>query len=166
MDEDSVVKFFDNVFDGFLDCDGISKYFYRSFDACNSVRRYTLDGWASSKYPQCNAFINKETKELTFKFVLFGYKIEDISIELSGNFLKVSAKEIKTVEDPSDKKNTIMLFHSISDLKSFEQMFYVPDNKYNYDGVSATMKNGILVVIIPAKEGFKKAEKKIIINSL
>ena len=111
----------------------------------------------NSKFPPCNISVEEKSLDLTLEFALAGYKLEDIEISFEDDYmlLKVEGKK----EEKEEKKE--YLYRGIKKSTSHSK-YYVPFSKYNTDSVNATFENGVLKVLIPAKE--ERKPKKIIIQ--
>jgi HSP20 family molecular chaperone IbpA len=104
-----------------------------------------LRDWMPS-FPPTNVKIDKKTKDITFELAVAGYPKENIDIEFDGEYMKVTMKKVEKKDEECEciccgmTKGTHVAKYG------------VPASKYDRDKVSATMKDGILSIKIPAKE--------------
>jgi len=107
--------------------------------------------------------INATEHEYTITVGLPGFSKEEISIELLGNMLKVSAKNIVLDQnnngaDPDRKKQQLA--------NESKQSIKVPSD-IDQDNISATLNNGLLTITLPRihdKTSKDKEPKKILIS--
>ena len=90
-------------------------------------------------YPQANIYMDEENSYIDI--VVAGLRRKEISVEVKENILYVSYQ----AGDEEEKKYKAKEFSSF---RSFERTWHLggTDDK---DNVSATMKNGILTVVVP-----------------
>ncbi len=104
-------------------------------------------------YPPMNIFLAKD-KSLIFEIALAGFEEKDIDLQFRGDHLYFSAQAPAAAE----LEEGVQYFKRRLKLKSIEeQRYYVPEDKFNRDKVEARFKNGLLRVVIPARE--TEAEK-------
>ena len=107
--------------------------------------------------------INSTENEYTITVGLPGFSKEEISIELLGNMLKVSAKNIvldqnNNEADPDRKKQQLA--------NESKQSIKVPSD-IDQDNISATLNNGLLTIALPRihdNTSKDKEPKKILIS--
>lgn len=105
-------------------------------------------------YPPMNIFLTKD-KSLVFEIALAGFEEKDIDLQLRGDYLYLSAKAPKAAEQDEG----IQYFKRRLKLKSIdEQRYYVPEDKFDRSNVDARFKNGLLRVVIPAREREEEKE--------
>ena len=105
-------------------------------------------------YPPMNIFLTKE-KSLVFEIALAGFEEKDIDLQFRGDYLYLSVKAPKTAEE----EEGIQYFKRRLKLKSIdEQRYYVPEDKFDRGKVDARFKNGLLRVVIPAREAEEEKE--------
>jgi HSP20 family protein len=105
-------------------------------------------------YPPMNIFLTKE-KSLVFEIALAGFEEKDIDLQFRGDYLYLSAKAPKAAEE----EEGIQYFKRRLKLKSIdEQRYYVPEDKFDRGKVDARFKNGLLRVVIPAREAEEEKE--------
>ena len=103
-------------------------------------------------YPPMNIFLNKD-KSLVLEIALAGFEEKDIDLQFKGDYLHFSAKAPKVAEE----EEGIQYFKRRLKLKSIdEQRYYVPEDKFDQGKVEARFKDGLLRVLIPAREGEKE----------
>ena len=105
-------------------------------------------------YPPMNIFLTKE-KNLVFEIAFAGFEEKDIDLQFRGDYLYLSAKAPKAAEE----EQGIQYFKRRLKLKSIdEQRYYVPEDKFDRSKVDARFKNGLLRVVIPARETEEEKE--------
>ncbi len=105
-------------------------------------------------YPPMNIYLTKD-KSLVFEIALAGFEEKDIDLQLRGDYLYLSAKAPKAAEQDEG----IQYFKRRLKLKSIdEQRYYVPEDKFDRSKVDARFKNGLLRVVIPAREREEEKE--------
>ncbi len=103
-------------------------------------------------YPPMNIFLAKD-KSIVFEIALAGFQENDIDLEFKGDYLHFRAKAPKLAEE----EEGIQYFKRRLKLKSIdEQRYYVPEDKFGQDKVEARFKDGLLRVVIPARQEEKK----------
>ena len=104
-------------------------------------------------YPPMNIFLTKE-KSLVFEIALAGFEEKDIDLQFKGDYLYFSAKAPKPGEEEG-----IQYFKRRLKRKSIdEQRYYVPEDKFDQNKVGARFKDGLLRVVIPAREEEKETD--------
>ena len=112
------------------------------------------DFYPGFSYPPMNIFLT-EDKSLNFEFALAGFCENNISLSFTGDYLIFSAV-IGDNADPADteNRNTGNVHYLKRRLKQKDiekQKYYVPQDKYAQEKVTAVFKNGILKVTIPPR---------------
>jgi len=108
---------------------------------------------SSQKFPLTNAVLDKETKNISLSIALAGYDKEDLKVRIEGNHVVVSSEK-KEKEFEKTKK---FLWKDVTQ-KSFEVSYQFPDGKYSLEEIEVDFTNGMLNIIIPAKESEKPKE--------
>ena len=105
-------------------------------------------------YPPMNIFLAKD-KSLVFEIALAGFEEKDIDLQFKGDYLYFTAKAPKV----SEEEEGIQYFKRRLKLKGIdEQRYYVPEDKFDRDKVEARFKDGLLRVVIPAREEEKEPD--------
>jgi len=105
-------------------------------------------------YPPMNIFLTKD-KSLVFEIALAGFEEKDIDLQFKGDYLHFSAKAPEVAEE----EEGVQYFKRRLKLKSIdEQRYYVPEDKFDRNKVEALFKDGLLRVVIPAREEEKEKE--------
>jgi HSP20 family protein len=105
-------------------------------------------------YPPMNIFLAKD-KSLVFEIALAGFDEKDIDLQFKGDYLHFTAKAPKAAEE----EEGIQYFKRRLKLKGIdEQRYYVPEDKFDRDKVEARFKDGLLRVVIPAREEEKQPD--------
>ncbi len=106
-----------------------------------------VDYYPNYSYPPVNIYVTAE-KSLIFEFALAGFNEKDLNVEFKGDYLVFSA-----IAPVSDHGSGVKYFKRRLKFKNVpEQKFFVPEGKFDQSKVKAVFKNGILKVIIPARE--------------
>ena len=106
-----------------------------------------VDYYPNYSYPPVNIFVTDE-KSLIFEFALAGFNEKDLKVEFKGDYLVFSASSPVV-----DHGNGIKYFKHRLKFKDVPgQKFFVPENKFDQEKVKAIFKNGILKVVIPARD--------------
>ncbi|UCF96777.1 MAG: Hsp20/alpha crystallin family protein [Spirochaetaceae bacterium] len=104
-------------------------------------------------YPPMNIFLTKD-KSIVFEIALAGFEEKDIELQFKGDYLYFSAKAPQAAEEEG-----IQYFKRRLKLKSIdEQRYYVPEDKFDRNKVEARFKDGLLRVVIPAREEEKEKD--------
>ncbi len=107
-----------------------------------------VDYYPAYSYPPANVYMT-EDKSLVFEFALAGFSEKDISLEFRGDYMILSAK----IAADKKESGSIKYFKHRLRLKDIvEQRYFAPADKFDREKVSAKYSNGILTVVIPAKE--------------
>ena len=105
-------------------------------------------------YPPMNIFLAKD-KSLVFEIALAGFAEKDIDLQFKGDYLHFCAKAPKAAEE----EEGIQYFKRRLKLKGIEeQRYYVPEDKFDRDKVDARFKDGLLRIVIPAREEEKEPD--------
>ena len=105
-------------------------------------------------YPPMNIFLKKD-KSPVFEIALAGFEEKDIDLQFRGDNLYLTAKAPKAAE----QEEGIQYFKRRLKLKSIdEQRYYVPEDKFDRSKVDARFKDGLLRVVIPAREAEKEKD--------
>ncbi|MFW5800566.1 MAG: Hsp20/alpha crystallin family protein [Spirochaeta sp.] len=106
------------------------------------------DFYPNYAYPPTNVYMTEE-KELVFEFAVAGFREEDISLEFKGDYMLFSA----SVPDDFPQPENAKFFKQRLKMKAIEsQKYFVPNDKFDRDKVSAILRNGILRVTVPPRE--------------
>ncbi|RKX83404.1 MAG: Hsp20/alpha crystallin family protein [Spirochaetes bacterium] len=106
-----------------------------------------VDYYPNYSYPPVNIYVTQE-KSLIFEFALAGFNEKDLNVEFKGDYLVFSAKS-----PSSDYGSDLKFFKRRLKFKDVpEQKFFVPEGKFDQKKVKAVFKNGILKIVIPARE--------------
>ncbi len=104
-------------------------------------------------------------KKVTFKFYLAGYSKEDLDISFGKDCLILSTtkdyERRKTAEMYSlmEKKKKAKILVDTTKNSSFSYKYFIPEDKFDFDAVQAEFKDGILEIVVPARE--QKIENKV-----
>jgi HSP20 family molecular chaperone IbpA len=141
--------FGEKVAEGFPSAEDMREHFREKFkwhSHCDFYPYYS--------YPPINIFLTKE-KSLVFEIALAGFEEKDIDLQFRGDNLYLSAKAPKA----AGQEEGIQYFKRRLKLKNIEeQRYYVPEDKFDRTKVDARFKDGLLRVVIPAREEEKEKE--------
>ena len=116
------------------------------------------DYYPSYAYPPLNVFMTAD-RSMVFQLALAGFSDKDINLEYRGDYLVFSAKAPENFEPELGVK----YFKRRLKLKSIaEQKYFVPADKFDQEATKAIMKNAILTITVPAKEGVREPEGRTI----
>jgi HSP20 family molecular chaperone IbpA len=105
-------------------------------------------------YPPMNIFLAKD-KSLIFEIALAGFDEKGIELQFMGDYLHFSAQ----APEAAPEEEGVQYFKRRLKLKSIdEQRYYVPEDKFDRSKVEARYTNGLLRVVIPAREEEKEKE--------
>lgn len=104
--------------------------------------------------------VSEDDEKYTIEVNIAGMNKEDVDISVDDGYLKIKGHVEEKVED-KDKNYYRSEFKS----ESFERSFQLPENFSELDEITASAKEGILVIELPkrelpAKEKFKQIEIK------
>jgi len=107
--------------------------------------------------PAVDVFEN-EQHELVLKAELAGIKREDIELKVENNVLTIRGERKKDAQVAQDAYHRVERSHG-----AFARSFTLPST-VNPDGVKAEFKDGVLSIVLPAKEEAKPRQVQIAIN--
>ncbi len=99
--------------------------------------------------------ISETEKEYTISVELPGVDREDVSIEVVGDSLRITGEKKEEAEEKEKGYHRIERSYG-----SFQRVLDLPEDA-NGDAVVARMKNGVLTVTIPRKEGARPSSRRI-----
>ena len=111
----------------------------------------------------------KRDNKVTFKFALAGYSKEDLDISFGKDCLILSTTKEYEKRKNAEFENLMLvgkeknpkvkiLVDTFKD-SNFSYKYFIPEDKFDFDKVSAEFKDGILVITVPARE--EKLENKV-----
>jgi HSP20 family protein len=105
-------------------------------------------------YPPMNIYLAKD-QSLVFEIALAGFDEKDIELRFRGDYLVLSAR----APDNAESEEGVQYFKRRLKLKGVEeQRYYVPEDRFDRESVSARFHNGLLRVVIPASRGAEGSE--------
>ena len=107
--------------------------------------------------PAVDAF-ESEQHELVLKAELPGVKREDIDLKVENNVLTIRGERKRDVEVKPDAYQRVERAYG-----SFTRSFTLPST-VNPNGVKAELKDGVLTIVLPAREETKPRQVQIAIN--
>lgn len=114
-----------------------------------------LDSYPASQFPPVNVEIDEETKDLFFTFALAGYSGDEIKLEFEGDYMELSSEIIA-----KEKDKKLFIKKGIKK-SSFSCKYPVLMSKYDTEKAEASFRDGLLKVMVPAREGMKPKQVKI-----
>lgn len=111
----------------------------------------------------------KRDNKVTFRFALAGYSKEDLDISFGKDCLILSTtedykkrkgKEQEQLFNECLKKDSKarILVDTFKD-SCFSYKYFIPENSFNFEKTVAEFKDGILTIVVPARD--KKVENKV-----
>lgn len=121
-------------------------------------------GYSCPAFPPTNVEL-KEDGAMKFDFALAGYKKEDLNIDYSNNKLILATTDDfnKSLSKEKTEDNSKVLNHGIKKI-SFNYSYLIPENKFDVDKLTAKFEDGILTILIPARDKKLVVNKKFEIN--
>jgi HSP20 family protein len=127
--------------------------YYNRFNNMN----YGSSNWGNlqSKYPALN--ILEKTDEYIVEVELPGFTIADVNLKLEKHILKISSKNLEPVaeekkeESSEEKKDDVRFLLKERVQKKFSRSLTL-GNDVDEDKLSASLKNGLLLITLPKKE--------------
>lgn len=110
--------------------------------------------YSCAPFPPTDVYV-KENKDLVFKFAVAGYGEDAIKLDFNDDYMVM-----KIEKEEKEEKEKHYLRKGIKYSK-VEERYYVPSMKYDRDNVEASLRDGILTVMIPAREEAKPKTIKI-----
>ena len=114
-----------------------------------------LEPFENKSYFQPKADIRelKDVFEITLEVA--GLRLEDIEVTLNDNILEIKGQKNQQKLDDEDSK----IHRTERAYGSFERKFKVPEMIHEQD-IEATMKDGVLSVVLPKKQEHKMESKR------
>jgi HSP20 family protein len=112
----------------------------------------------SSSFPPCDVSIDSENN-LKFEMSVAGYLEDEVDVKLEDDKLILTLEKVEKEEKEEDKKWKLIQ-RGIKQARS-QTVYSVPSSKYDTSKVSASLKDGILTIEIPAREETKPVSIKI-----
>lgn len=128
---------------------------------------FGVDGYSLPSFNFKKAFhtpkvdVKEEENAYTLEMDLPGKTEKDLKIELNNNILTIASETEKKCEEKNEKKCNCKWLIKERSCSQFSRSFSLPDD-VDGDNLSATVKNGILSVVMPRKA--IAAPKRIAIN--
>ena len=126
----------------------LSPFERKSYDLFNAFHDFERDFFGEDRQiNSCKTDIRDEGDHYVLEAELPGFEKNDIKLDISDGFLKLSA-EHSTVNDEKDKDGKYI--RRERSYGSYQRNFDI--SGINADGIEAEYKNGILFVDLPKKE--------------
>jgi HSP20 family protein len=122
----------------------------------NSFNDENVDYYPNYCYPPMNLYMNKE-RTMVFEFALAGFEEGDISLSFQGDYMSFSATMSEKEAEPAEE-GLRYLKRRLKMKDIDKQKYFVPADKFDQSKVKAIFRNGILKVIIPAREKPQSAD--------
>lgn len=115
----------------------------------------STDYYPGYTYPPLNVYL-KADKSIVFEFALAGFDEKQIDLAFRGDYMIFSAR----VADEMLHEENIKYFKRRLRFKDVtDQRYYVPEDKFDRDKVSAVFRNGVLKVVIPPRQEAPQADR-------
>lgn len=128
---------FDNFFNGLYGGTASSNYSVSSNDIYREV-----------SYPPMNLWVEKDSKDLILEFAVAGIPMDNIDINVEGDYLELS---VEKTGDEDERDNYKLVRRGIKAGKA-KQRIYIPASKYKTDEVRAELRDGVLLIKVPSRE--------------
>jgi len=113
-----------------------------------------VDCYPYYSYPPLNVYLTRE-KSLVFEIALAGFEEKDIDLQFRGDYLIFSARAPAVQEE----EEGVQYFKRRLKLRDIEeQRYYAPEDKFDRSRVQARFKNGLLRIVVPAREELKEKQ--------
>jgi HSP20 family molecular chaperone IbpA len=106
------------------------------------------DIYREVSYPPMNLWVEKDSKDLILEFAVAGIPMNNININVEGDYLELEIDKILNMEVNDSYK---LVRKGIKTGRA-KQRIYIPSSKYKTDEVKAELKDGILLVKVPSRE--------------
>lgn len=107
----------------------------------------SADIYRDVNFPPMNFWVEHDSKDILLEFAVAGIPIEQIGINIEGDYLELSIDKSK-----EDSKNGFKLIRKGIKSGKAKQRIYIPASKYHTEKITAKMKDGILSIKVPSKE--------------
>lgn len=126
---------------------GLMPFEKKNYDVFNAFRDFEKD-FFGDKFPveSCKTDIKDDGSKYIVETELPGFDKKDISIDINGNYLTISAKHS---EESEDKDKSGKYIHRERSYGSYRRSFDI--SEVAADGIDAEYKNGVLVMTLPKK---------------
>ncbi len=105
------------------------------------------DVYPQYNYPPVNIYLTRE-KNLVFEFALAGFEEKSIDLQFRGDYLYFSARAPVSAEPEGE----VQYFKHRLKLRDIEeQRYFVPEDKFDHSQVEARFRNGLLRVVVHAR---------------
>ncbi len=133
------------------------RYYYNNVNS-NPVFNGTWTNWSNiqNKYPPLDIIETKENYIVEVE--LPGFKLEDMNIKLEKHVLRLSSK----FENCDKTEKRYIIKERVC--KEFERTLSIGSD-VDEDLINATLKNGILKIVLPKKQEAKPKQINVAINS-
>lgn len=137
---------FDDMFDAMF---GRSFRFFPTDDGVTVEKKYCVPSFPPVE-------VKRNDNGMSFKFVLAGYKKEDLKIDFERSSLILSTSE--TFKEPEEDKDVVA---STIKTPAFRYAYSIPITKLDIEKTSAKFEDSILTITIPPLEEGKKKKSVI-----
>ena len=139
--------------------DDMFKYFLREFEM-PGLAFPSLKGFEKGWIKNPDVDVNENGKEIRIIADLPGIDEKDLDVLLEGNMLTLKGEK-KEEKISKQSKGRVMERH----YGSFERRIAVPSDQINVAKINASLKNGVLTVVLPKLKERQENQKKIAIQS-
>lgn len=99
-------------------------------------------------------------KKVTFRFSLAGYTKNDVEISFKKDCLILSTTPAFNKKEAAKEKGEKVLVDNFK-TPPFSYKYFVPENMYDFEKTEATFADGVLTIVIPAREKIETKTTKI-----
>lgn len=99
-----------------------------------------------SSFPPMNVWVSEETKDLVLEFAVAGIPKDHITIDFEGDKMTLEIEAQK-----QEREGFVLSQKGIRSSKS-KTYYTVPQSKYETGKAKAELRDGVLVIAIPARE--------------
>jgi HSP20 family protein len=108
-----------------------------------------VDAYPAYLYPPANIYLTRD-KRMVLEIALAGFEEKDISVQFRGDYLVFSAR---VPQGTAEAEEGIQYFKRRLRMRDVEeQRYFVPTDKFDQAATEATFKNGLLRIVVPARE--------------
>jgi len=108
-----------------------------------------------SSYPPVNVYVEQDSKNMVFEFAVAGIDDDRVSIDFKNDYMLFEIAAKKEEESDASVKYMVRGIRS----SAVKSRYLVPASKYKHDEAKASVKDGILKVIVPSNP--EAAPKKV-----
>ncbi len=120
---------------------------YSIFDAFHDFEKDFFGGKVPTS--ECKTDIKEENDKYIVETELPGFEKSDISIDINGNYLTISAEHSEENDDKDKTANGTKYIHRERTYGSYKRSFDI--SEVDKENIGAEYKNGVLIMTLPKK---------------